>query len=181
MPRISKLTTSNNSWTSGSLLTRPLMFKWPILRFLSPTNCRRELTGSTSSCFVGSGNAGARIGESLHYLKTGRTDPVKGNHILKNFKTPRLDLTTFNLAPLVALVTIYSSVIPRNSIGANGTFVTGPGLGETVSGRFAYGSFRLLSVRLRPICQFTYDSYVKALKLNCLKFPIIPYRKNYDG
>ena len=43
----------------------------------------------------------------------------------------------------------------------------------TVSGRFAYESFRLLSVRLRLesirlrlICQFAYDSYVEALNLN---------------
>ena len=51
-----------------------------------------------------------------------RTDPIKANHFLKNFKIPRLDLTTFNVAPLLALVTIYSSVIPCNSLGANGTF-----------------------------------------------------------
>ena len=25
------------------------MFEWPILRFLSPTNCRRERNGSTDS------------------------------------------------------------------------------------------------------------------------------------
>ena len=49
MPRISKLATSNNNWTSGSLLTRPLMFEWSILRFLSPTNCQRERNGSTDS------------------------------------------------------------------------------------------------------------------------------------
>ena len=42
-----------------------------------------------------------------------------------------------------------------------------------VSGRFAYGSFRLRSVRLRIesirlrlICQFAYESDVEALKLN---------------
>ena len=49
MPRISKLTTFNNSWTSRSLLTRPLTFKWPILRFLSTTNCQKQLNGSISS------------------------------------------------------------------------------------------------------------------------------------
>ena len=45
-----------------------------------------------------------------------------------------------------------------------------------VTGRFAHWSFRqpsirlrLESVRLRPICQFAYDSHVKASKLNCLK------------
>lgn len=32
-------------------------------------------------------------------------------------------MTTLNVAPLMAMVTIYSSVIPCN-IGANGTFVT---------------------------------------------------------
>ena len=44
---------------------------------------------------------------------------------------------------------------------------------ERVSGRFAYGSFRLRSVRLRIesirlrlICQFAYESDVEALKLN---------------
>lgn len=33
-------------------------------------------------------------------------------------------MTTLNVAPLMAMVTIYSSVIPCNSLGANGTFVT---------------------------------------------------------
>ena len=44
---------------------------------------------------------------------------------------------------------------------------------QPVSGRFAYGSFRLRSVRLRIesirlrlICQFAYESDVEALKLN---------------
>ena len=69
----------------------------------------------------GSGNIDLRDSESLHYLKTGRTNPVKGNHILKNFTIPRLDLTTLNVAPLMALVTIYSSVILCNSLGGNGT------------------------------------------------------------
>ena len=68
-----------------------------------------------------------RISENLRYLKT-----IKGNHILKNFKIRRLDLTAFNVAPLMALVTIYSLVIPRNSLETNETFgsMTGPGLGE---------------------------------------------------
>ena len=33
------------------------------------------------------------------------------------------------------------------------------------------------SVRLRPICQFAYNSYVKALKLNCWKVLVEPRRK----
>ena len=48
---------------------------------------------------------------------------------------------------------------------------------QKVTGRFAYGSFRLLSVRLRimsvrlrPICQFAYDSYV-SFKTELFKSP----------
>ena len=44
---------------------------------------------------------------------------------------------------------------------------------QPVSGRFAYGSFRprsvrlrIESIRLRLICQFAYESDVEALKLN---------------
>lgn len=33
-------------------------------------------------------------------------------------------MTTLNVAPLMAMVIICSSVIPCNSLGANGTFVT---------------------------------------------------------
>ena len=41
---------------------------------------------------------------------------------MKNFIIPRLDLSTLNVAPLMALVTIYSTVIPCDGLGANGTF-----------------------------------------------------------
>ena len=36
---------------------------------------------------------------------------------------------------------------------------------------------RLESIRLRPICHLAYDSYIKALKLNCLKVLVEPRRK----
>ena len=51
----------------------------------------------------------------------GRRDLVKGSHVLKNFIIPRLDLSTLNVVPLMTLVIIYSSVIPRDGLGANGT------------------------------------------------------------
>ena len=40
---------------------------------------------------------------------------------MKNFIIPRLDLSTLNVVPLMTLVIIYSSVIPRDGLGANGT------------------------------------------------------------
>ena len=48
---------------------------------------------------------------------------------------------------------------------------------KTVNSHFAYGSFsllsvrlRIMSVRLRPICQFAYDSYV-SFKTELFKSP----------